>query len=81
VPTLKPITFVTAMDFPNSRTYLDIDVNYRFSRRLIVFASAANVFNVPQNIYLYSPQTPDYARRKEYHNLGIQMIAGVKGEF
>jgi hypothetical protein len=81
VPPPKPVGWVGVIDRPNSRTYLDIDVSFRFSRSFALFASGTNVTNVPQVLYTMSPITPEYARRKEYHHHGVQMIAGVKGEF
>lgn len=65
----------------NSKTYLDADVSYRLRRSLSLFASATNVFNVPQARYIYTVNTPDYARRRQYHYFGVQCVAGIKGQF
>ena len=40
VPPPKPISWVGVVDRPNSRTYLDLDVSFRFSPRFALFASA-----------------------------------------
>lgn len=63
--------------------YLTLNVNaeYRFSRRLSFHAAIRNIANKPSNEERYGPTTPLYARISNYQNLGSQITAGLKGEF
>jgi iron complex outermembrane recepter protein len=66
---------------PVSRTFLDLDLSYRLREHLTVFASGANVMSVTTGNYIYTANTPDYARRGTMGYYGVQCTAGIKGQF
>lgn len=63
--------------------YLTLNVNaeYRLSRRLAFWALARNIANKPLIEERYGPVTPVYARIANFQNLGSQISVGLKGEF
>jgi TonB-dependent receptor len=68
-------------EFYDSRSNLDVNVEYQFSRRFTLFANARNILNVPQILERYSPDTPDYSHIYRREEFGIQLAFGVKGTF
>jgi TonB-dependent receptor len=64
-----------------SRTYTDADVSFRILRNLSIFASGTNIMGVPVENFVYTENTPDYARRLQHHFFGVQCVAGIKGQF
>lgn len=63
--------------------YLTLNVNgeYRFTRRLALFTVIRNIANEPLIEERYGPVTPVYARVSNYQNLGSQISLGLKGEW
>jgi iron complex outermembrane recepter protein len=63
--------------------YLTLNVNaeYRFSRRVAAYAVIRNIANKPLITEIYGPGTPRHARISNYQNLGSQISVGLKGEF
>jgi TonB-dependent receptor len=63
--------------------YLTLNVNaeYRISRRLAFWALVRNVANKPLIEERYGAVTPVYARISNYQNLGAQISVGLKGEW
>lgn len=63
--------------------YLTLNVNaeYRFSRRVALFTVIRNIANKPLIEQRYGSVTPTYARVSNYQNLGSQISIGLKGEF
>jgi len=63
--------------------YLTLNVNaeYRFTRRLAAFTVIRNIANKPLIEERYGSVTPTYARVSNYQNLGSQISVGLKGEF
>ncbi|MDO8542071.1 MAG: TonB-dependent receptor [Opitutaceae bacterium] len=63
--------------------YLTLNVNaeYRISRRLAFWALARNIANRPLIEERYGSITPTYARISNYQNLGSQISVGLKGEW
>lgn len=63
--------------------YLTLNVNaeYRFTRRLAAFTVIRNIANKPLIEERYGSVTPGYARVSNYQNLGSQISVGLKGEF
>jgi iron complex outermembrane receptor protein len=63
--------------------YLTLNVNaeWRFTRRLAAFTVIRNIANKPLIAEAYGPATPVYARVSNYQNLGSQISVGLKGEF
>jgi outer membrane receptor protein involved in Fe transport len=66
---------------PMSRTYTDADVSFRLTKHLSLFASGTNIFAVPVETFLYTDDTPIYARRTAHRHFGVQCVAGIKGQF
>ncbi len=64
-----------------SYTFTDMDVTFRLTRHLALFASGTNIFGVPTETFVYDGATPDYARRRAHHFYGVQCVAGIKGQF
>ncbi len=61
---------------------LDIDFEYRLSRRLSLFVAGRNVTNVPSTYQeVYGDGTPEYARTASYWEHGVNYVMGVKGSF
>ncbi len=63
--------------------YLTLNVNgeYRFTRRLAAFTVIRNIANKPLIEERYGSVTPQYARVSNYQNLGAQISVGLKGEW
>ena len=63
--------------------YLTLNVNaeYRFTRRLALYTVIRNIANRPLVEERYGVGTPRYARISNYQNLGSQISVGLKGEF
>lgn len=70
---------VQGYEYYGARTYLDINVDYRFNRRFAVFFNARNVLNEPQSRLLYAGVTPEYARNERSEEFGVQFALGFKG--
>lgn len=75
--TAEPGTYA----YINPRLTLDADVEYRFSRRIGIFAGARNLTAEPFIYERYGPNTPAHARRHQRSDYGIAISAGVKGSF
>jgi iron complex outermembrane recepter protein len=75
-PKLKVFNVNATHNF--SRTYVDLDVAWRFSRAMSFFASGTNITAQPIETYIYSEATPDYARRRIHQWNGIQFVVGLK---
>lgn len=63
------------------RLTMDVDAEYRFTRRLGVFLGARNITGEPFIEERYGPNTPGYARRFVRTDYGIAISLGVKGAF
>lgn len=77
----KRLVYSSTATRSRSRTYTDADINFRLTRRFSLFASGTNIFAVPVESYLYNDLTPEYARRVTHRHFGVQVVAGVKGQF
>jgi len=62
-------------------TYLDINGDYRISKRLKVYAVVRNVNSSIKPLERYNPATPEYAKRYNYGTNPMEFSFGVKGEF
>jgi iron complex outermembrane recepter protein len=79
VPEPKPVQPSTSHD--GSKLQTDVDASFRVYRRLALFAGATNATAAPTQSYVYTENTPDYARRFRHHYYGVQIVAGVRGDF
>jgi TonB-dependent receptor len=70
-----------SFNYLGGRTHLDFNADYQLRRRLAVFFSIRNVFNVPNEAMRYGSLTPAYARRFMVSEFGAQITAGVKGSY
>ncbi|MCC6383049.1 MAG: TonB-dependent receptor, partial [Dehalococcoidia bacterium] len=67
--------------YMHPRLTMDIDAEYRYSKRLGFFLGARNITGEPFVIERYGPNTPPYARRYQRDDYGIAISAGLKGSF
>ncbi len=63
------------------RTTLDINIEFRLTRRIAFFANVRNLTDVPWRYDAYGPNTPDYARSTRWAQYGANILVGVKGSF
>ena len=66
-----------ARSYRTPRTMVDAKVGFRYSRRLTLFADAANIFNSKQE--WYSGSNPDRITDRRDH--GVRFQAGVNGSY
>ncbi len=81
VPDPRPLVYSATATHDMSRTYTDADVTFRLTRRLSLFASGTNIFAVPTETYVIPPDSPDYSHRRAHRHFGVQVVAGIKGNF
>ncbi len=74
-------TAPNAFEYYDSRYNIDLNAEYRFSKRVTLFANARNVLNTPQDLERYSPETPGYTHTYRSEEFGVQFAVGVKGTF
>ena len=72
---------VNGFQFGEPRTTLDVNVDCQIRKNLSLYLNAQNVFNVPEVLLRYGPETPGYARRYQVTTYGAQLTMGVKGTF
>ncbi len=70
-----------AAEYYADRLYLDLNFEYKFSKKFAVFANARNVLNTPQEMLRYGDDTPKYASTYQAEEFGVQFAVGVKGTF
>ena len=70
-----------AYEYSKARTRLDVNVDYQLRANLFLYASAQNVFDVPETLLRFGSQTPGYARVSQVLTTGVQLTLGVKGTF
>lgn len=63
------------------RYYVDLNGEYRFSKRFALFANVRNALNEPQDIERINSITPDYAALWQREEFGVQITLGLKGSF
>ena len=68
-------------EYYGDRLYLDLNFDYKFSKRLTVFMNARNVTNEPQIIQRYGDDTPSYAQDYQLEEFAVQYAIGIKGTF
>jgi TonB-dependent receptor len=70
-----------AYEYSQARTRLDINVDYQLRKDLFLYASAQNVFDIPETLLRFGSQTPGYARVSQVLTTGVQLTLGIKGTF
>ncbi len=63
------------------RTSLDVNFEFRLTRRFALFANLRNLTDVPWRFDAYGASTPAYARGTRWVQYGTNAMAGVKGSF
>ncbi len=77
----KRLVYSATASHAMSRTFTDADVSFRLTKRLSLFASGTNIFAVPYESYIYPPGAPEYSFRRAHRHFGVQVVAGLKGNF
>ena len=67
--------------YMNPRLTMDVDLEYRFTKRIGFFTGARNITGAPFVYERYAPNTPGYARRFQRDDYGVAISAGLKGSF
>ena len=60
---------------------LDVNAEYRFSRRIGLFTNIRNITNEGHRNGTWNSTTPAYARDDFQEEFGVNFSAGVKGSF
>jgi len=68
-------------DAQDTRMVQDANIEYRFHRRLALYASVRNLANEPRPLITYSPNAPAYTRPRTYTYYGALWTMGIKGTF
>jgi TonB-dependent receptor len=68
-------------NYKNPRDYVDVSVEYRFSRRFALFGSARDLLGVYNDFERSGPSTPPYARLRLRQDIGTLVNVGLKAEF
>ena len=53
---------VNGYEYITRRTTLDLSLDYQLTPRLSLYGNAQNVFNTPETLHRYGPETPHYAK-------------------
>ena len=84
----RRLTAVTGANVPagtyqylKSRRQIDVNVEFRLSRRIAAYATVRNLTNMSNVTENYAPGTPAYARTKQIDLFGAAYTLGVKGSF
>jgi TonB-dependent receptor len=64
-----------------ARTTMDVNAEYRISRRLAIYATCRNLTDELLITARYAPNTPDYARAVQVNRPGSFITFGIKGDF
>ncbi len=70
-----------AYEYAKARTRLDANFDYQVRANLFFYASAQNVFDIPETLLRFGSQTPGYARVSQVLTTGVQLTLGIKGTF
>ena len=65
----------------DTRMVQDGSIEYRFHRKLALYASIRNLANEPRPLITYSENAPAYTRPRAYNFYGALWTVGVKGTF
>lgn len=75
------VTGVNGYQYAQARATVDLNADWQVRKTVSIYFSAQNIFNVPEVLVRYGPDTPGYARRYQLTTYGVQMSAGLKGSF
>lgn len=68
-------------EYYDSRTYLDVNFDYKITDRITAFLNARNILNEQQLLQRYGDELPNYARDYQAEEFGVQYAIGIKGKF
>jgi iron complex outermembrane receptor protein len=68
-------------NYQAKRTRYGLTINYALSRRYSLYASATDIGGFVQNLQRYAPDTPDYAKKQRWQELGFYTNIGVRATF
>lgn len=68
-------------EYFDSRYNLDVNLEYKFSKQVAVFANGRNITNRHQVLERQNATSPDFASGFRDEFFGVQWTIGVKGEF
>jgi TonB-dependent receptor len=77
----SPREWPNSFEFRMASTKLDLNAQYRITKRLALFVSGRNITNEKDVLHWASPETPAYARLQREMDSGALWSIGVKGEF
>jgi TonB-dependent receptor len=75
------VVAVNGFQYSKPRTTLDLNLDYPILKNLSCYLSVQNVFNVPEILLRYGPETPGYAKQYQATTYGAQLTLGIKGTF
>ena len=73
--------FADTYNYNDDRLYIDLTAEYFFHRRFGVFLNIRNLNEATQDVSIYNPATPDYARFRSSENYHALWTLGIKGTF
>jgi TonB-dependent receptor len=74
---IDPATY----NWNSKRLLVDLNAEYRFTRRLAVFANLANLRDAPVDLEISNPSTPEHAQLRQRQQWGATWTFGVTGTF
>jgi len=74
---LDPGTF----NYVHPRQNLDVNAEYRLTRRLALFVNRCNVSGIAWRNEACGPATPAYVRGRQWVKYGTNALLGVKGSY
>ncbi len=63
------------------RTTVDVATEYRFARRFALYGTVRNLFNTPEDLERYGPNTPGYAKLRQRTDFRPLISVGLKATF
>jgi iron complex outermembrane recepter protein len=68
-------------NYQAKRTRYGLTINVALSRRFALYASATDIGGFVQDLQRYAPNTPDYAKKQRWQELGFYTNIGVRATF
>ncbi|MBL9199820.1 MAG: TonB-dependent receptor [Opitutaceae bacterium] len=75
------VAAVNGYQYGQARTTVDLNAEWQFRKNIGLYLNAQNVFNEPEVLLRFGPDTPGYARRYQATTYGVQFSAGLRGTF
>ncbi len=76
-PSIEPGTY----NWGSKRLYIDVSGEYRFTRRLSLFANLRNIGDATEDLEIAGPRTPPHAQFRQRLDFGSLWTFGLKGTF